>query len=270
MGRRRLALPRHDDEGREGGDVRRRAGDAARHRPRHLPVRDLVERVGRRRSAPASACRRAPSAACSAWPRRTRRASARDRCRPSCPARSPSGCASRARSTAPRPAGRGAAAGTTRWSSATRRASTASTRWRSPSSTCSTTSTEVQICTGYRTSAGTITEFPADLRVLASAEPVYETMPGWSTPTKGVTAVRPAAGGGAALRHAAGGGQRRRVRDRLNRLRPDRDDRPEGLSGRSLVSVDSTPNSQSAPCPNSQSLEPASRLPPQAGSAFES
>ena len=46
---------------------------------------------------------------------------------------------------------------------------------------------EVRICTGYKTSTGTITEFPADLRVLAGAEPVYETMPGWSTPTRGVT-----------------------------------------------------------------------------------
>ena len=34
---------------------------------------------------------------------------------------------------------------------------------------------------------GTLTEFPADLRVLAGAEPVYERMPGWSAPTKGVT-----------------------------------------------------------------------------------
>jgi adenylosuccinate synthase len=46
---------------------------------------------------------------------------------------------------------------------------------------------EVLICTGYTTAAGTITEFPADLRVLNGAEPVYERMPGWSTPTKGVT-----------------------------------------------------------------------------------
>jgi adenylosuccinate synthase len=45
----------------------------------------------------------------------------------------------------------------------------------------------VQICTGYKTSAGTITEFPADLRLLASAEPIYETLPGWSSPTKGAT-----------------------------------------------------------------------------------
>jgi adenylosuccinate synthase len=45
---------------------------------------------------------------------------------------------------------------------------------------------ELRICTGYRTATGTITEFPADLRLLAGAEPVYETLPGWSTPTKGV------------------------------------------------------------------------------------
>jgi adenylosuccinate synthase len=46
---------------------------------------------------------------------------------------------------------------------------------------------EVFVCTGYRTRTGTITEFPADLRVLAAATPVYERMPGWSSPTRGVT-----------------------------------------------------------------------------------
>ena len=34
---------------------------------------------------------------------------------------------------------------------------------------------------------GTLTEFPADLKCLSGAEPVYERMPGWSSPTKGVT-----------------------------------------------------------------------------------
>ena len=48
---------------------------------------------------------------------------------------------------------------------------------------------EVQLCTGYRTAKGVLTEFPADLRVLAGAEPVYETLPGWSTATKGATRV---------------------------------------------------------------------------------
>jgi len=47
---------------------------------------------------------------------------------------------------------------------------------------------EVKLCTGYRTRSGVVSEFPADLRVLAAAEPVYETLPGWSRPTKGVTA----------------------------------------------------------------------------------
>jgi len=47
---------------------------------------------------------------------------------------------------------------------------------------------EVLICTGYKTTGtGMMTDFPADLRVLIGAEPVYERMPGWSSPTKGVT-----------------------------------------------------------------------------------
>ena len=43
------------------------------------------------------------------------------------------------------------------------------------------------ICTGYRTAQGTVTDFPADLRSLAGAEPVYVRVPGWSSPTKGIT-----------------------------------------------------------------------------------
>jgi adenylosuccinate synthase len=46
---------------------------------------------------------------------------------------------------------------------------------------------EVQLCTGYKSASGSMMEFPADLRLLATAEPVYETLRGWSTPTKGVT-----------------------------------------------------------------------------------
>jgi adenylosuccinate synthase len=46
---------------------------------------------------------------------------------------------------------------------------------------------EVRICTGYRTPHGVVTEFPADLRLLAKAEPIYESMPGWRSPTKGAT-----------------------------------------------------------------------------------
>jgi adenylosuccinate synthase len=46
---------------------------------------------------------------------------------------------------------------------------------------------EVKLCTGYRTAQGVVQEFPANLKTLAAAEPVYETMPGWSAPTKGAT-----------------------------------------------------------------------------------
>src|SRR5688572_447246 len=48
---------------------------------------------------------------------------------------------------------------------------------------------EVRLCTGYKTPHGVVTEFPANLRTLASAEPVYETLPGWTRPTKGATRV---------------------------------------------------------------------------------
>lgn len=46
---------------------------------------------------------------------------------------------------------------------------------------------EVRVCTGYRIGDRVLTEFPADLRLLAAAEPQYETLPGWSSPTRGVT-----------------------------------------------------------------------------------
>ena len=48
---------------------------------------------------------------------------------------------------------------------------------------------EVRLCTGYRTPSGALSDFPADLRVLASAEPIYETLPGWSAPTRGATGM---------------------------------------------------------------------------------
>ena len=45
----------------------------------------------------------------------------------------------------------------------------------------------MRICTGYRTSKGVLTEFPADLRALSNSESVYETLPGWREPTRGAT-----------------------------------------------------------------------------------
>jgi adenylosuccinate synthase len=44
----------------------------------------------------------------------------------------------------------------------------------------------IEICTSYRCGSRTLTEFPSDIDQLATCEPIYESMPGWSTPTKGV------------------------------------------------------------------------------------
>jgi adenylosuccinate synthase len=46
---------------------------------------------------------------------------------------------------------------------------------------------EVRICTGYKTAKTVLTEFPADLSMLTHADPVYETLPGWKTATRGAT-----------------------------------------------------------------------------------
>ena len=45
---------------------------------------------------------------------------------------------------------------------------------------------QIDICTAYRSGSRTLTEFPSDIRQLATCEPVYESMPGWSEPTKGI------------------------------------------------------------------------------------
>ena len=44
----------------------------------------------------------------------------------------------------------------------------------------------IDICTAYRCGSRTLTEFPSDIGQLATCEPIYETMPGWPSPTKGV------------------------------------------------------------------------------------
>ena len=43
---------------------------------------------------------------------------------------------------------------------------------------------ELRICTGYRVGMDIYTEFPGDLSALETAEPVYETLPGWQKPTE--------------------------------------------------------------------------------------
>ena len=44
---------------------------------------------------------------------------------------------------------------------------------------------QIQVCTAYRCGDRVLNDFPGDIRVLASCEPVYETLPGWSRPTRG-------------------------------------------------------------------------------------
>src|SRR5438132_2055534 len=44
----------------------------------------------------------------------------------------------------------------------------------------------IDICTAYRCGGRTLTELPSDITQLAACEPVYETLPGWPAPTKGI------------------------------------------------------------------------------------
>ncbi len=43
----------------------------------------------------------------------------------------------------------------------------------------------IEICTAYRCGSRTLTDLPSDVAQLAACEPVYESWPGWPTPTKG-------------------------------------------------------------------------------------
>ena len=45
---------------------------------------------------------------------------------------------------------------------------------------------EIQVCTAYRCRGATLTELPGDLAQLAACEAVYETLPGWTSPTSKV------------------------------------------------------------------------------------
>jgi adenylosuccinate synthase len=44
---------------------------------------------------------------------------------------------------------------------------------------------ELQVCTSYKCRGAVLTEMPGDLAQLSACEPVYETLPGWTAPTKG-------------------------------------------------------------------------------------
>jgi len=45
---------------------------------------------------------------------------------------------------------------------------------------------EIKVCIGYRYSERILDNFPADITVLGSVEPVYETHPGWMESTRGI------------------------------------------------------------------------------------
>lgn len=45
----------------------------------------------------------------------------------------------------------------------------------------------IQVCTAYRCGGETLTEMPGDTAQLAACTPVYESWPGWTAPTAGVT-----------------------------------------------------------------------------------
>jgi adenylosuccinate synthase len=44
----------------------------------------------------------------------------------------------------------------------------------------------IDVCTAYRCNGRTLTEFPSDMVQLAACEPVYESIAGWSAPTRGL------------------------------------------------------------------------------------
>ena len=44
----------------------------------------------------------------------------------------------------------------------------------------------IDLCTGYRVGDRVLTEFPSDINMQGPYTPVYESWPGWSTPTKGM------------------------------------------------------------------------------------
>jgi len=46
---------------------------------------------------------------------------------------------------------------------------------------------EIKICVGYRYRGRLLSEYPASCEVLRECEPIYETVPGWQTPTSGLT-----------------------------------------------------------------------------------
>lgn len=46
---------------------------------------------------------------------------------------------------------------------------------------------EIKICTAYEYKGKQFKDFPMDFEILSKAKPIYESMPGWGSPTRGVT-----------------------------------------------------------------------------------
>jgi adenylosuccinate synthase len=46
---------------------------------------------------------------------------------------------------------------------------------------------ELKVAVGYKVDGEELASFPADLNILARAEPVYKIFPGWTAPTTGLT-----------------------------------------------------------------------------------
>jgi adenylosuccinate synthase len=49
--------------------------------------------------------------------------------------------------------------------------------------------TEIPVCVGYKVDGVEVTDMPATNEEVARIEPVYEVLPGWNTPTKGITSL---------------------------------------------------------------------------------
>ena len=169
-----LLLNRALDDGRDGA-ARGRPGDAARRRPRHLPVRH------RRSSATAGgAC---TGSGIGPTPdrqgHRDRQGVHDPRRRGPVPDRAARRDGERLRTVGARvsarpPAGRVAAAGSTRSSPGTPRGSTASPTSSSPSSTCSPGWEQIPVCVAYEVDGKRLEEMPMTQTDFHHAEPVYE------------------------------------------------------------------------------------------------
>lgn len=45
---------------------------------------------------------------------------------------------------------------------------------------------QIEVCTAYRCGGEVLHDFPGDIRKLSTCRPIYETLPGWTQPTRGI------------------------------------------------------------------------------------